>query len=317
MARPLRIEYPGAFYHVISRGNEKKEIFKTRRDRERFLEYLESAVNRYGAVIHCYCLMVNHYHLFLETPEGNLSKVMQYLNGAYTIYFNIKHCRSGHLLQGRYKAFLVEADTYALELSRYIHLNPVRAEIVSFPEDYPWSSYHAYIGRHNAPDWLNIYFLQGFLGGDEKQRCIKYRDFVKDRLAGDDPNSSQPFFVSTILGSEDFVSRIKEKHLNPEANSAEVPELKALRSRPTIKQIVGTVSGRLSEDPKLAKKIMVYLSHQYTGEKLNVIGEHFNLGVSGVSQLSRRFSRQLKCDHELKKLIDVFVRELNLSNVKI
>ncbi len=129
MARPLRIIYPGAFYHVTSRGNEQRDVFKSRRDREKFLLYLESATVRYGAVIHAYCLMSNHYHLLLETPEGNLSQIMRHINGAYTTYFNIKRKRAGHLFQGRYKAILVEADAYAKELSRYMHLNPVRGEI--------------------------------------------------------------------------------------------------------------------------------------------------------------------------------------------
>jgi len=125
MARPLRIEYPGAFYHVTSRGNEQKDIFKNRRDREKFLKYLASATQRYAATVHSYCLMSNHYHLLLETPEGNLSEIMRHINGAYTTYFNIKRKRSGHLFQGRYKSILIEADEYLVELSRYIHLNPV------------------------------------------------------------------------------------------------------------------------------------------------------------------------------------------------
>ncbi len=113
MARPLRIEYPGAFYHVTSRGNERKDIFKTDSDREKFLSYLESATDRYKAAIHVYCLMSNHYHILLETPSGNLSQIMRHINGAYTTYFNVKRKRSGHLFQGRYKAIVTDADEYA------------------------------------------------------------------------------------------------------------------------------------------------------------------------------------------------------------
>ena len=127
MARPLRIEYPGAFYHITARGNEKKPIFLTDEDRKKFLSLLESAVERYKAMVHCYVLVDNHYHLLLETPQANLSAVVHYINGSYTSYFNNKHDRCGHLFQGRYKAILVDKDTYAVELSRYIHLNPVRA----------------------------------------------------------------------------------------------------------------------------------------------------------------------------------------------
>jgi len=140
MGRQLRIEYPGAYYHVTARGNERKDIFKSNRDREKFLGYLESAVERYGALIHVWCLMNNHYHLLMETPQGNLSQVMQHINGAYTNYFNTKRKRSGHLFQGRYKAILIEADEYAVELSRYIHLNPVRIGAVADPMHFRWSS---------------------------------------------------------------------------------------------------------------------------------------------------------------------------------
>jgi putative transposase len=154
MARPLRIIYPGAYYHVTSRGNEQKDIFKSQKDREKFLEYLESATERYQAVIHAYCLMSNHYHLLLETPAGNLPQIMRHINGAYTTYFNVKRKRAGHLFQGRYKAILIEFDEYAAELTCYIHLNPVRAGIVTSPEEYRWSSYRRYIGLETAPKWL-------------------------------------------------------------------------------------------------------------------------------------------------------------------
>ncbi len=130
MARPLRIIFPGAFYYITAGGNERKAVFKSKRDREKFLEYLETASERYNAVIHAFCMMDNHYHLLLETPSGNLSQIMRHINGAYTTYFNVKRARSGHLFQGRYKAILVERDEYAKELSRYIHLNPVRAKRV-------------------------------------------------------------------------------------------------------------------------------------------------------------------------------------------
>ncbi len=162
MARPLRIIFPGAYYHVTARGNERADIYKSQRDREKFLSYLESASARYGAFIHAFCLMRNHYHLLLETPQGNLSEIMQHINGAYTTYFNVKRKRAGHLFQGRFKAILVEADEYAAELSRYIHLNPVRVGAVSKPEEYRWSSYCAYIGNATSPGWLKTDFILSF-----------------------------------------------------------------------------------------------------------------------------------------------------------
>jgi len=147
MARPLRIEYEGAFYHVTARGNERRRIYYSQSDYEKFKDYLKEAQEKYGYVLHCYVLMNNHYHLILETPEANLSKVMHYINGSYTNYINIKRKRSGHLFQGRYKAILIDRDRYLLELSRYVHLNPIRAALVVKLEDYVHSSYGLFVTR--------------------------------------------------------------------------------------------------------------------------------------------------------------------------
>ena len=198
MARPLRIEYPGAFYHVTSRGNEQKDVFKSQKDREKFLSYVESAVVRYGAVVHTWCLMSNHYHLLLETPSGNLSQIMRHINGAYTTYFNVKRKRAGHLFQGRYKAILVEADAYALELSRYMHLNPVRAGMVAKPEHYQWSSYRSYIGHSPTPEWLKTDFILGYFGRKAPDAKNSYRRFVEDLLDSEYESPLQATVASTV-----------------------------------------------------------------------------------------------------------------------
>ena len=213
MARPLRIEYPGAFYHVTSRGNERKDIFKSNTDREMFLSYLASAQEKYEAVVHAYCLMSNHYHLMIETPQGNLSQIMKYINSSYTNFFNIKRKRTGHLLQGRYKAILVEADAYATELSRYIHLNPVRAGMVRSPEEYRWSSYSYYTER-SSPSWLKTGFILGYFGTDPTQSRKDYRNYVIEKVNGGYIDPLAGVVASTILGSEDFVRRIKENELD-------------------------------------------------------------------------------------------------------
>lgn len=129
MARPLRIEYEGAFYHITARGNERKRIYDSTPDYEKFRSYLKRAQEKYGYLLHCYVLMTNHYHLLIETPRPNLGRVMHYINGSYANYFNIKKRRSGHFFQGRYKGILIDKDSYLLELSRYLHLNPVRAKM--------------------------------------------------------------------------------------------------------------------------------------------------------------------------------------------
>jgi len=164
MPRQLRIEYPGAFYHVYSRGNQKQAIYLTDEDRFFFLKVLHDARERLGALVHVYCLMNNHYHLALETPEANLSKIMHFINSAYSVHLNIKHERIGHLFQGRFKAILVQADAYARTLTMYIHGNPVRNGTVDRPEQYEWSSCQDYYGPRTPPVWLETRTILGCSG---------------------------------------------------------------------------------------------------------------------------------------------------------
>jgi len=310
MARPLRIEYPGAHYHVTSRGNERKDVFKSQKDREQFLSYLESAVSRYDAVIHAYCLMTNHYHLLLETPSGNLSKIMQHINGAYTSYFNVKRNRSGHLFQGRYKAIIIEADEYARELSRYIHLNPVRANIVAKPEEYQWSSYLDYIGSRKCPVWLQTSFiLDCFCKGEE--RFEKYRGFVEGLLGSKYESPFCGVVASTILGSESFVCDLSEKHIDGKQGDRELPAIRTLASKPSLQAILEVVNA-IFEDGRGAKNATIYICHKYSGAGLKEIGEMFGTKESAVSQASRRFAHLLERDISLQKQIIKVRKCLNL-----
>ncbi len=213
MARPLRILYAGAFYHVTARGNEKKTIFKHDADYERFLSYMEAVVERYGAVIHAYCLMDNHYHVVIQTPRANLSEVMQYLNGSYTTYINTKRQRVGHLLQGRYKAILIDADAYAMEVSRYVHMNPVRAGMVSKPAEYPWSSYQYYIGKKKVPTWLTMNIILDYFDERTSEGQRKYREFIEEKIGQGYDNPLKGAVGSSILGAEEFIRRIKKQYL--------------------------------------------------------------------------------------------------------
>jgi putative transposase len=237
MARPLRIEYAGAFYHVTARGNERKAVFKSRRDREQFLGYLESATERYGAVIHVYCLMDNHYHLLIETPLGNLSKIMQHINGAYTMYFNTKRKRCGHLLQGRYKAILVEADEYSMELSRYIHRNPVRAGLEKHPDAYEWSSCQYYTTKPKAPEWLQRDLILGYFDAEQKKAMEIYRTFVESVSEKEPMNPLSERLHSVILGSQDFVDAIKSAFLSARQPDRDVPDLNEIPKRVGIEEI--------------------------------------------------------------------------------
>jgi REP element-mobilizing transposase RayT len=304
MARPLRIAYPGAFYHVTSRGNEQKDVFKSRKDREKFLEYLASATQRYGALIHAYCLMSNHYHLLLETPAGNLSQIMQHINSAYTTYFNIKRKRAGHLFQGRYKAILVEADEYATELSRYIHLNPVRAGIVSNPEDYPWSSYRSYIGEGNVTEWLKREFILGYFGKRTADAMKKYRKFVEDMLGEEYESPLKNTFGTAILGTAGFIETITATHLSTKEVERDVPALRQFASNPSLEEIRTAVNTQIVGDEKLARQAGMYLCHRYSGEKLRTIGELYNVRESAITEASRLFPRKMEKDKNLHGVMD-------------
>ena len=312
MARPLRITYPGAFYHVTSRGNERKAVFKSKRDRKKFLEYLESATQRYDARIHTYCLMDTHYHLLLETPSGNLSQIMRHINGAYTTYFNVKRDRSGHLFQGRYKAILVDIDEYAKELSRYIHLNPVRAQMVETPEDYDWSSYKFYIGKQKSAKWLCRDFILGYFGREVSSAEKMYQDFVNALTDQEYTSPLEQVVSSTLLGSADFIEYIKDNFLSAKKPDKELPALKKLVKKPSMQDIFKEVELVFAKDKVLSRNIKMYLCTRYTGNKLKEIGFHFGIGESGVSQACRRVADKIKEDKKLKKQIERFEKLFNL-----
>ena len=310
MARPLRITFPGAVYHVTSRGNERKAVFKSNRDREKFLEYLESATKRYQAVIHVFCLMDNHYHLLLETPAGNLPQIMRHINGAYTTYFNVKRERSGHLFQGRYKAIVVDMDTYAKELSRYIHLNPVRAKMVEAPEAYNWSSYSLYIGKSKTPEWLHRGFILGYFGKNVSEAQKKYRDFATTALNKTQENPMDGVIGSTLLGSPEFVTFIKENFLSGQKHEKSVPALNELIDKISIHDIFNEVDTVFGDNSRIRRNVNMFLCQRHTGEKLKDIGAYFGIGESAVSQASRRVRDKMKTDKRLEGKIAKIEKKL-------
>ncbi len=183
IARPLRIEFAGALYHITSRGDRREAIFEDDEDREAFLDVLAEVVERYNWICHAFCLMTNHYHLVIETVEGNLSQGMRQLNGVYTQASNRRHNRAGHLFQGRFKGILVDKDAYLLELSRYVVLNPVRAGMVDTPAQWRWSSYRAMMGQAPVPKWLAVDGLLSQFGAVREQARRHYQHFVLDAVA--------------------------------------------------------------------------------------------------------------------------------------
>lgn len=311
MARPLRVEFPEAFYHVTSRGNERKVVFRSTRDREKFLSYLESAHHRYGAVIHVYCLMENHYHLLLETPRGNLSQILHHINGAYTTYFNIKRGRSGHLFQGRFKGILVERDAYCEELSRYIHLNPVRAGLAKSPSEYQWSSYRHYVGEEREPEWLTTELVLGYFGGRGRSGYKRYREFVEEGVPMELESPLRKVIAATFLGSEDFIKRIRGEYLEDrKIDRRNIPGVKQVLRGPSPEEIEKAVANVIGEDHFLYKKFCIYLSHQDSGLSLEEIGVHFGMKGSAVSQLSRRLKKAGDTDNDMERILIRIRKEL-------
>lgn len=232
MARPLRIEFPGALYHVTSRGDRQEVIYEDDDDRKTFLSILGEVVKRWNWLCYVYCLMSNHYHLLIETPDGNLGKGMRQLNGVYTQRSNRRHERVGHLFQGRYKAILVDGDAYLLELSRYVVLNPVRAGIVEAPEEWHWSSFKAMMGQATSPEWLAADAMLAHFGQRRAEARRFYRQFVlegsghqsiwkdlnRQIFLGDDQFVRQ---MQATLGGELLDVNIPKVHRRPPAKPLE------------------------------------------------------------------------------------------------
>jgi len=315
MWRPLRISYPGAFYHVTSRGNERRSIYQTNRDFEKFIGYLESATERYGARIHCFCLMTNHYHLLLETPRGNLQAILHHLNTSYTNYFNTKNKRVGHLFQGRYKAILVEKDRYALELSRYIHLNPVRAQLVKHPIQYPWSSYSAYGEKKKRWSWLHTDFILAQISRNKRKALRGYQEYTQRGIAENLEDPLKKTVASTVLGSEKFIEWVRERWVKRERVDREVPAIRNLARRPDLSLILHECKKRFGKPSLESRRMALYLSHHLSGLSLREIGEYFGgISISAVSQNSRRQEKRLKEDAELSKTMSR-LKESILSKV--
>ncbi|OGR68833.1 MAG: hypothetical protein A2081_01120 [Elusimicrobia bacterium GWC2_61_19] len=234
MARPLRIEYPGAVYHIAARGNRRTEVFLDEEDRKMFFAVLTEVVHRFNAVCHAYCLMGNHYHLILETPEGNLSRTMQHLNGVYTQLFNYKHNKVGHVFQGRYTGILIERETHLLEACRYIVLNPLRAGLCATPEAWPWSSYRATAGLASPESFLSIRWILEQFDGNPGTAAKKYAAFVTD---GHEADIWAGLVAGTVLGSREFAAgHLLDAH--DCGDMREVPKMLRYADRPELKEIM-------------------------------------------------------------------------------
>ncbi|MDD4903468.1 MAG: transposase [Candidatus Bipolaricaulis sp.] len=278
MARPLRIAYEGAVYHVTSRGNARQDIFLVDSDRKAFVDLLGDTVNRFTWICHAYCLMTNHYHLLVETPEANLSHGMRHLNSVYTQAFNRRHMRCGHVLQGRFKAIVVEKDAYLLELVRYVVLNPVRAEAVRSARDWPWSSYRATAGMEQAPGFLTTsWILRQFHRTPERAMKL-YRDFVKQ---GREVEAWSDLRGGILLGTDGFVDKLRPLLTDYEA-LREIPRRERLATHPSLDELFADVHTKEDRDRKIHAAVR---AHQYT---LQAVADFLGLCRSTISIIARR-----------------------------
>lgn len=280
MARPLRIEYPGALYHVTSRGNARAKIFLDDYDYRTFLDVLGFVVQRVNWLCHAYCLLPNHYHMLIETPEGNLSRGMRQLNGIYTQKFNWKRRRSGHLLQGRYKAILVDKDEYLLELSRYLMLNPVRAGIAEFPGEYVWSSYRATVGKEKAPEFLTTDWLLARFSDRQDRARRRFADFVR---AGMNREASPWAGLKgqIYLGDASFVENSLREYSGGKGKLQEIPKEQKYADRKSLKELF---EGDTRKDKNVRNRI-IYTAHVEQGYKLHEIAEHLGMHYASISRI--------------------------------
>jgi putative transposase len=313
MGRAWRIEYEGALYHILSRGNEQKDIFYDDQDRLLFLKTIGEMSDRFEIDVFAYVLMGNHYHLLLKTNRANLSKSMQWLGLTYTRRFNLRHFRSGHLFQGRFKSIIVQNDAYLMRLSYYIHRNPLRAGIVERLADYDWSSYKAYAYGGKAPEWLITKPIFSQFKGKDKHKA--YREKVQ-RYAKEEKKLWEDLRHGMIIGSKKFVGKIRSAYL-PEKLHKEIPQQRDLAKGIDLVAKLKEAARMLDCDldqfrraPRITKadrddRDLLVLSVWKTGVLTNEkIGRLFGMTYSSVSHIVRSIKLRMEQDHSLRERSD-------------
>ena len=302
MSRPLRIEYPGAWYHVMNRARKGQKAFNSVEDYASFIDIVKDAAEIFNLKVSAYCLMSNHYHLLIQTPEANLSRCMRHINGIFTQRYNKRNGYDGTLFRGRYKSILIDADSYLLELVRYIHKNPLRAGLVDNLDDYEWSSHQGYLSNAKKWEWLHNKFILDMLSNVEKLQIAAYRRYVSleesEKLTKYYSKKNTP----SIIGGEDFVNSIK-KRFSKKQKETEIPESKKLC--PEIVDIKRAVCAHYEiNEADLLKSLRgieneprdlaIYMLRVIRAEQLTRIGKEFNLShYSSVSTAVERIRRKM------------------------
>ncbi len=311
MARPLRIEYPGAFYHITGRASEGKRIFLGAADYEKFKEYLLEGQRKFRVVVHAYVLLANEYQLVIETREANLSKFMHHLAGCYTTYLNNRRKMTGHLFRGRYKAILIEESSLLLELTRYMHLAPVAARVVKKPEQYPHSSYRAYTLKERE-DLISTGSVLSAVPGDPRKARRKYRELVESAITARPSNPLGKVYGQAIAGSPSFIRKVAA------AVAGRQNSVKARSRRPTVQRaseldrILAAVSSHFKVPRKTLlstrstpRNVAIYFAKKYTSLTNTEIGERFgDITYSAVTRVATRVAQRAQKDKELQKQLN-------------
>ncbi len=326
MSRPLRIEYDGAWYHVMNRARKGKKLFSSREDYLCFYELLQETAEMFNFRISAYCFMSTHYHLLVQTPDGNLSRCMRHINGVYTQRYNIRHGCDGTLFRGRYKSILIDADSYLLQVVRYIHRNPLRANLVKKIDDFKWSSHNGYISNAKKWDWLNKEFILSLFSPVKSKQRAKYRAFI----AEEDSEEISSFFLKentpSMLGSEKFIEWVKNRFFNNKRNM-EVPE--SINLTPGSNKITETVCRFYSIEKKdlyhvkrgqenEPRNVTIYLLRKLKGERLLEIGKKFSLiKHSSTSSVLERVRLRLKVERNFRKRLEKIEDMIHKSQTEI
>lgn len=317
MARPLRIEYENAFYHIIQRGLEKRSIFRGDKDKTRFLQYLSESHSKHRLICHAYCLMDNHYHLIIQTPGANLTKIMHYINASYVMYYNKKNKRTGPLYQGRYKSILVEADEYLYHLSRYIHLNPLKVRMVKKPEDYNWSSYRYFIRNEIPKKWLEIDFILSDFASAPKKAGRAYEKFVLEGIGNKKQIQNyikENTYKGLVLGSIDFAQNIYKKYVKGRQDE-EIPAIRNFaKDEDFSKEKTESIIKRFTKDEAKIRKFTIYILKKYTQKSLKEIAACYKgIGDTGISILYKRLEEKRKKDRSTDRLINRIEKMWNVE----
>lgn len=278
MARPLRIEFDGAIYHITSRGNEKKPIYRDDEDRKSFLDTLHKVNIKYNWLCHAFCLMNNHYHLIIETPDGNLSRGMRQLNGVYTQIFNKRHQRVGHVFQGRYKAILVEKESYLFEVCRYVVLNPVRAKTVNIPEQWKWSSYRGTAGKEKPHPCVTVDWIIRQFGTKKRLAERKYREFIQAGIG--EKGVLENVRSQGILGEKEFIEKFIG-YVKGYEEVKEIPKSQRYIGRPDLEGLFKKelLTGRNRRNAGIKKAVVEY------GYSQKEVADFLDLHYSTVSRI--------------------------------